>query len=151
MIRQTVNRELKKITDMVNFRTMNKLWQNKFIWASSGVLVLFISLSIIFCSKDSRVALDEFYGVWKTSAVNYEDRFFEITDSTIAFGIGNGKQNIFYIQEATKTAEDNKSLYTITYEDIQKTDFQLSFYYDRKAVGIIRFKNQSDIEWTRDK
>ena len=130
---------------------MNKLWQNKILWASSGVLFLFVCLSIIFCSKDSHVTLDEFCGLWETSAENYEDRFFEITDSTIAFGIGNDKQDIYYIQAVTKTVEDKKNLYTITYEDIEETDFQLSFYYERNAGGVIRFKNQSDIEWTRDK
>ena len=130
---------------------MDKPWQNKMIWASSGVLVLLVTLAIIFCSNDSRVTLDKFYGLWKTTAENYEDRFFEITDSTIAFGIGNGKQDIYYIQAVTKTVEDKQNLYTITCENIEETDFKLSFYYDRNAGGVIRFKNQMDIEWTRDK
>ena len=140
-----------EITESASLGAMNKLWQNKILWASSGALFLFVSLSIIFCSKDTRVNLDEFCGVWKTSAENYEDRFFEITDSTIAFGIGNGKQKIYYIQAVTKTVEDKKNLYTITYENIEETDFKLSFYYNQNSGGVIRFKNQMDTEWTRNK
>jgi hypothetical protein len=130
---------------------MNKLWQNKTIWVSTVALFFLLALSLFLCSRDTRVTLDEFVGVWNTTAINYEDRFFKISDSTIAFGIGDGKQDIYYIQAVTQTLEDKKHLYTISYENIEKTDFKLSFYYDRDAGGVIRFKNQMDIEWTRDK
>jgi hypothetical protein len=129
---------------------MNKFLRNKTIWVPSVVLFSILSLSLLLCSGDNRVTLDEFLGVWKTTALNYEDRFFEISDSTIAFGTGNGKQDICYIQAATKTVEDKDILYTITYANLEKTEFKLSFYYKKDHGGVIQFKNQMDIEWTRD-
>ena len=130
---------------------MKKLWQNKIVWVSSVALFVFLPLFYFLCSGDSRVTLDKFLGVWKTTAANYEDRFIEITTSTIAFGIGDGKQDIYHIQAVTKVVEDKKNLYTLTFENIEETDFKLSFYYNQNSGGVIRFKNQSDIEWTRDK
>jgi hypothetical protein len=129
---------------------MNKFLRNKTIWVPSVVLFSILSLSLFLCSGDNRVTLDEFLGIWKTTALNYEDRFFEISESTLTFGTGNGKQDICYIQAATKTVEDKDILYTITYANSEKTEFKLSFYYKKDHGGVILFKNQMDIEWTRD-
>ena len=70
---------------------MNKFLQNKTIWVLSVVLVSILSFSLFLCRGDNRVTVDEFLGVWKTTAQNYEDRVFEISDTTITFGTGNGK------------------------------------------------------------
>ena len=129
---------------------MNKFLRNKTIWVPSVALFSILSLSLFLCSGDNRVAPDEFLGVWKTTALNYEDRFFEISDSTITFGTGNGKKDICCIQAATKTVEDKDILYTITYANLEKTEFKLSFYYKKDHGGVIQFKNQMDVEWTRD-
>ena len=105
--------------------------------------------SLWLCSGDARVALDEFEGVWKTSSANYDDRFFKIADSTITIGTGDGKQDIYYIRAATERTEDRDTMYTIIYENLEGTEFKLCFYYLRARGGVIQFKNQRDIEWTR--
>ena len=48
-----------------------------------------------------------------------------------------------------KTIEDKKTVYTITYDNIERAEFKLSFYYKPARGGAIQFKNQMDIEWTR--
>jgi hypothetical protein len=110
-----------------------------------------MSLWLLFCSAGNRAALDEFMGVWKTTADQYEERFFEIADATITFGIGDGKQDTCYIRDVTKAVEDKGTLYTITYQNIEETDFKLSFYYKQDDGGVIQFENRMDIEWTREK
>ena len=115
----------------------------------SAALLFMWTASLLLCGADARVALDEFQGVWKTTAVNYEDRFFEISSSTITFGTGNGKQDVYYIRAATKRIEGNDAVYTIAYDNIEGTEFKLCFYYHRSREGVIQFKNQRDIEWTR--
>ena len=135
----------------IGLQIMKKFLRNKTVWIPSCALFIILTTSLFLCGGDTRVALDQFFGVWKTTALNYEDRFFEISDSTITFGTGNGKQDICYIQAATKTVEDKNILYTITYANLEETDFKLSFYYKKDHGGVIQFKNQMDIEWTRDK
>lgn len=128
---------------------MIKFLLNKVVWIPSGALFLIWTACLLMCSGDTRVALDEFQGIWKTTALNYDDRFFEISDSTISFGTGNGEQDIYYILAATKHTEDKDTVYTITYDNIEGIEFKLSFYYQQSNGGVIQFKNHKDIEWTR--
>ncbi len=114
-----------------------------------AALFLIWTASLFLCSADTRVALDEFQGVWKTTAENYDNRFFEISDATITFETGAGKQDIYYIRAVTKSAGDEDNVYTINYDNIEGTEFKLSFYYQEVHGGVIHFKNQKDIEWTR--
>lgn len=112
--------------------------------------LLFIWMASLFmCSADTRVTLDEFQGVWQTAAVNYDDRFFEISGATITFGTGDCRQDIYYIRKATKRTADKDTVYTITCDNIEGTEFKLSFYYRQAHGAVIQFRNQKHIEWTR--
>lgn len=115
----------------------------------SAALFLIWMASLLLCSGGTRIKLDEFQGVWKTTALSYDDRFFEISDSTITFGTGNGGQDIYFIRALTKRTDGKDTLYTLTYDNIEGTDFKRSFYYRQSRGGVIQFKNQEDIEWTR--
>jgi hypothetical protein len=130
-------------------RILKKFLQHKAVWMSSTALLLISTVSLFLCSGDARVSADEFKGVWKTTDLNYDDRFFEISDATVTFGTGNGKQDMYYIRAVTKSAGDKDTVYTITYHNIKGTDFKLCFYYRQAHGGVIQFKNQKDIEWTR--
>ena len=89
----------------------------------------------------------ELIGVWKTSAPTYADRHFEITKDSLSFGTGGGKFDshpILGIEEVTK---GNDHVYTISYADGgHKSVFSFQFY---PANGMIRIKNQEDLQWTR--
>ena len=128
---------------------MKKLFLNKAVWMPFAALFLLWMASLFLCSSDARVALDEFQGVWRTTAENYADRFFEISDSTLTFGTGDGSQTIYYIRTVTKSTGDKDNVYTISYDNIEGTDFKLFFYYQPSQGGVIRFKNQEDVKWTR--
>ena len=120
------------------------------------ILILFIFLIIIFfgfqCGKN-RTVPDHLIGVWKTSEPKYEDRFFEIDRSTITFGIGGGNFDTHPIIniEIEKVAETKGHLYTIYYKDREGQKFKFSFYYHPADHGMIRFKNQDQIVWTKEK
>ena len=140
----------KEDPDKIGSRIMKNLLRNKIIWMPTVVVFFILTTSLFLCSGDPRVGIDQFLGVWETTAVNYEDRFFEIADATITFATGEGKQDICYIQAVTRTIEDKKTVYTITYDNIEGAEFKLSFYYKPARGGAIQFKNQMDVEWTRD-
>ena len=130
-------------------QTLRKSLLNKALWMLSATVFLIWIASLFLCSASRSVALDEFEGVWKTTAKNYNDRFFEISDSTITFGTGDGTQDIFFIHSATKTSGDQGIIITLSFDNTADTEFKLSFYYKPYHGGVIYFKNQRDVKWAR--
>ena len=115
-----------------------------------NISILFIFLIILFfgfqCGKN-RTVPDHLIGVWKTSEPKYEDRSFEIDRSTITFGAGEGN---FDTHSITNIEVEKGSLYTISYKDKEEQEFKFSFYYSATDHGMIRFKNQDQIVWTKE-
>ena len=115
------------------------------------VLILFICLIILFfcfqCGKN-KTAPDHLIGVWKTSEPKYEDRFFEIDRTTITFGTGGENSDTHPI---TNIEVEKGSLCTIYYKNAEGQEFKFSFYYNPTDHGVIRFKNQEQIVWTKKK
>jgi len=118
------------------------------------VLIVFIFLLVFFafqCGKKPTVP-DDLIGVWKTSAPQYEDRFFEIKKDQIIFGTGDGNSDTHRINniEMEKIRGVESRLYTIHYKNLEGQEYKFSFYYDPIKHGVIRFKNQDNIVWTRE-
>jgi hypothetical protein len=100
---------------------------------------------------NNEISSDDLIGVWKTSEPKYTDRSFEITKGTITFGIGEGNFEIYSIKKIRmeKIAEEKSILYTIYYENSDGDENIFAFYYTPEKGGIIRFKNQRQIEWEK--
>jgi hypothetical protein len=129
--------------------TRQKILHHKLHWIALACFFLVLISTLLLCIREADVTTDSFLGVWKTSAPKYKDRFFKITESTITFATGNGNSKIFIVDRVSKTVEQKKTVYTISYNDVEGTDFKLAFYYTSKNKGVIRFKNQQEIEWAR--
>jgi hypothetical protein len=115
------------------------------------ILLFFILFYGCQCGKKGTLP-DDLIGVWKTSAPQYADRFFEIKKDEIIFGTGEGslKSNAIINIETEKVRGEETSLYTIQYKDQEGERYTFSFYYDPVKSGVIRFKNQTQIAWTRE-
>ena len=87
------------------------------------------------------------HGVWETNATEYEDRHFLLDKNAIGFETGDGEIDWYDIIQVDQTTERNKTLYTIEYKTWQGTVFKRSLYYDPRNGGMIKFENQSNIEW----
>jgi hypothetical protein len=87
------------------------------------------------------------HGVWETNATEYDDRHFLLDKNAIGFGIGDGNINWYEIIQIDQTTKRNKTLYTIEYKIGQGSIFKRSLYYDPGNGGMIKFENQSNIEW----
>ena len=100
---------------------------------------------------NNEVSLDDLMGVWKTSAPKYADRSFEITKERITFGIGEGNFEIYFIKKiyVKQFPQDNSRLYTIYYENSEGDENTFAFYYSLEKGGLIRLKNQRQIEWEK--
>ena len=115
------------------------------------LLAFAILTTFIGCSpeKDTTVP-DEFLGVWKTSAQKYADRYFEITKDVIIFDIGEGHVDSSPISSIETVSQGRHTLYTISYHNQEGQEYLFSFYYDSAQDGVIVFKNQEDIRWTKE-
>lgn len=100
--------------------------------------------------RKDNIVTEELIGVWETSASRYEDCFFEIKDEMIIFNNGLDYTNINYINDIEIFPGRGKTLYNMYYKDMQGKEYKLSFFYFKEGNGgVIRFKNQKEIEWTR--
>ena len=88
-------------------------------------------------------------GVWKTVSPQYADRFFEIAHRSIFFGTGDGNAEAYPIVAVDEVREANGVLYTISYRNHDGQEYRLSFYHDPSNAGVIRFKHQRNIQWTK--
>ncbi len=88
-------------------------------------------------------------GVWRTQASGYADRFLEISDHVILFGTGGDTLESYVIERVESEPDGTKTLYTITYRDIDMTEFRLSVYYKPRGQPSMTFKHQDHLRWTR--
>lgn len=118
-------------------------------------LVLLATLVLMFgvqCQELLAVP-EELIGVWVTKDPNYIDRSFEIKKNTVIFeqGLGYLDFDVYPIEGVTKTESEGKTLYVIYYTIPSGKKFEFSFYYSAANGGIIRFKNQPEMKWTKRK
>ena len=94
---------------------------------------------------------DHLLGVWTTSAPRYADRYIEIRHDMIIFGTGGDTFELHVLAELKEAREGEAMLYTITHLNHFGQPYSLSFYYKPSGDGIIRFKNQREIVWTKER
>ncbi|MGD8687876.1 MAG: hypothetical protein PVH15_13975 [Syntrophobacterales bacterium] len=114
-----------------------------------AILILFFGAQ---CQKEFTVP-DELIGVWVTEDPKYADHPFEIKKETLIFEQGQGYLDfdVFPIVGLEKTDTDGDTLYIIYYVLPAGKKFEFSFYYASAEGGVIRFKNQPEMKWTKKK
>lgn len=118
------------------------------------VAVLIFFIIILGCeSKKIAGVPDNLIGVWGTSDPTYADRTFEITRKEIIFQTGENTFNTYSIKsiEMEKIPGEESSLYTINYKNKEGLKYKFSFYYNPAGQGEIRYRNQRQIAWTKEK
>ena len=114
-----------------------------------AILILFFGAQ---CQKEFAVP-EELIGVWVTDDPKYADHPFEIKKETLIFEQGQGYLDfdVFPIVGLEKTDADGDTLYIIHYLLPTGKKFEFSFYYASVGGGVIRFKNQPEMKWTKKK
>jgi len=123
----------------------------RWILALASIGIIAVIIAIIFADhfKQKIILPDSLFGEWTTSNSKYKDRFFKLTDTTITFGVGGGKVNVYSILSIEKDTQDNNTYYTISFRNRDGIEFKTSFYYDPKIGNMIKFKNRMDVEWVK--
>ena len=119
-------------------------------WIIISVFILIIVSIFIFYLKENEDFPDSLIGRWTTSEPRYKDRFFELSKTTFTYGLGGDKKDVCVISSIEKSVQDNNTLYTINYHNIDGLEYTRSFYYYPANGGVIKFKNQKDIKWTKN-
>jgi hypothetical protein len=114
-----------------------------------AILILFFGAQ---CQKEFRVP-EKLIGVWVTDDPKYADHPFEIKKDTLIFeqGLGYFDFDVFPIVGLDKSGENGDTLYIIYYLIPSGRKFEFSFYYTPTEGGVIRFKNQPEMKWTKKK
>lgn len=120
------------------------------------ILVVFIILTIAFFGfqcAESTIVPDNLIGVWGTSDPTYDDRTFEITRNEIIFQTGEKTFDTYAIKkiEMEKVSGGQTLLYIFHYKNKEGLKYKFSFYYNPAGQGEIRYKNQSQVVWTKEK
>jgi hypothetical protein len=115
-----------------------------------AALAIFTALSGCQPAKNTTPP-DDLVGLWKTSAPKYADRSLEFTKDSIIFGGGKGNFDPHPIVNIETIREGHSILYTITHLNSEGQQYTLSFSYDPAKGGVIRFKNQKAIAWTKER
>ena len=99
----------------------------------------------------TREVPDELVGVWRTSDPPYADRAFKIGKTSIAFGTGDESYSVYPIKKVAVVRDPPATVYTIDYTtpDNQVAEFSISYVLGQE--GVIRFKHQRRMVWTKAK
>ena len=93
---------------------------------------------------------EELVGEWETSAPRYMDSTFVLKDEMIIFTNGLDYINVNSITDIKQSPDKDKTLYDIYFKNKEGLKYQRSFYYFKgQNGGMIRFKNQMDVKWTK--
>ena len=118
-------------------------------------LILLAALVLLFAVQCQQLlgVPEELIGVWVTKDPNYFDRPFEIKKNTVIFeqGLGYLDFDVYPIEGVKRIESEGKTLYIIYYTIQSGKKFEFSFYYSAAKGGIIRFKNQPEMIWTKRK
>ncbi len=94
---------------------------------------------------------EKLLGVWKTAHSKYADRFFEIKNDALIFGQGGEKVELHALADISETREGKLFFYAISHINHHGQRYTFAFYYDPTDGGTIRFKNQKQIVWTKER
>lgn len=119
---------------------------------------LFVVLTILIivfahgCGKKATIS-DEMIGTWNTTDSKYKETSFELTVDKIIFRTLGGEVNANTIKKIKKkkASDPEETLFTLTYVSIEGQETIFSFFFSQKNGGMIRFQNQPEIIWTKEK
>jgi hypothetical protein len=114
-------------------------------------LIFIYGVVVFFPKKKTETIPDQIWGKWTTKAPQYQDRFFELSEISVIFGIGDNKINVYFIKGIKAETKDDGIVFTIIGHNLDRVEHKLTFYYHRGRTAEIRLKNPDTVVWTREK
>lgn len=128
----------------------NKATSSKIKW-NLLILIIFISSLgvLIFTRQENTPFPVELTGRWETDDPRYIDRFFEIDDVSIIFGLGDDKLGIYFIEKIEKEDAGNSILFKFKCTGEENSGeylFQLQYEHTKR---IVNFSNIENVNWLK--
>ena len=101
----------------------------------------------LFSSEDSVEIPAKLFGRWVTDDARYADRFFELSQDYITFGLGGDRSAEYTIETIRGALENDNMIYTITFSDDDGVEYSQSVHFSKSDNDLLVFKNQDGIEW----
>jgi hypothetical protein len=119
----------------------------------SDLLLYSILLIVLFIFIPSCDRLEtpppDLLGVWETDTPKYENRYIEITNESIIFGLDDGDNIVNTIKYITLEKEGMLSVYTFHYSDPGGEAWTLTIIYDPREAAFA-LQNRDDV-WVKYK
>ena len=115
------------------------------------LMTLAVASTLGACRPQSGALPESLLGLWTSETPKYQDRFFELRPDNLTFGTGGGDSYSNPIVEIEITEEDGRFLYHIAHLGEEGQTYTFSFYYEPKNGGVITLKNQTEIDWKKER
>ncbi|HEX7511913.1 MAG TPA: hypothetical protein VF464_00970 [Candidatus Methylomirabilis sp.] len=147
--------------DVISLSRMGFGFSPLFLWlldwwhmtSRRAFIAIAVLVSLLGCRArpEPVVIPPEMQGVWKTADPRYANRFFELSVNAITLGLGEGGDVSYPIVKFGKSQELQGTVYSLSYKNLAEgvTDTVL-FTYQSRDGGVIRLKNQPNIEWKKE-
>lgn len=104
---------------------------------------------LLACESGSLVPMPkELIGFWRTSAVEYQDRYLMLTANEVKFGIGEEESTIHDVSAVYDVGDALQRIYRISYLSDEGKEYWLSLEYE-PGKKTLRLVNQPEMTWER--
>ena len=122
---------------------MKKIW----------IVILFILLgvtTIVWVQRDDSVEIPEkLFGRWTTTDPRYVDRFFDLSESSVVFGVGDGDIAVYTTDSIQGVLEDGRTMFNVIFIDDEGVEYSQSLYFSKSDDNLLLFKNQNGVGWRK--
>ena len=117
------------------------------------LMAIVVLVACLGCPSKITSVPENLIGIWRTESPNYADRIFELRKNEVVFQIGEGKFESHRITniEKEENQKEKKILYILSYKGEKGHETKFLFYHYPEERGAIRFKNQQEMVWTKQK
>lgn len=110
---------------------------------------LLIFIFFVACQQEVIVP-PHLIGLWETSSPQYKDRYLKFTKSTLAYGVGNGKEVAHIIERIDVNQGSGETKYSFHYKDTEGEKWTLILTFRPDSEGTITLQNKNEI-WIKVK
>ena len=127
---------------------LKKLVKKKPFW----IVAALIAVIILFMRTGPDAVIElpkELHGEWVTAHPKYANRFIQFDRRLITISTSEKDFDLYAVLNVEKTDLKNGYLYNVAYREPPNLELTFSFFYDPSNGGVVRLKNQKNIEWKK--
>lgn len=113
------------------------------------ICVLIVLLLTCSCRPGRDPVPEQLIGTWQTTMATHAGSTMDISQHGVVFSSDRGVNARCRIVGLKSFLEKGQMVYQLSYQDQYKNEYELYLLYDPADGGIVRLKNQPQLEWKR--